>query len=120
MKETPPQKLLVSLFSIPEDYRSSLEKISQSSKLSPGKVSINTCIVRALESYLNLPLDAQPKPCLPSVPLSSFTVRTTVTLKQKLNHCAASWQLKTSLPVSMNSVVNTAILIYLQNINSRQ
>jgi hypothetical protein len=108
------QKLLVSLFQIPEDYRSKLQEIAATSKQIGDKVSINTCIIEALEDYLQLPQDQQPKPSLPKVPLRAFTVRTTSTLKQKITHCAATWQLISSFPVSMNAVVNTAILAYLQ------
>lgn len=114
MNETTSPKKIVSLFQIPEDYRAALDKISISSKQGGDKVSINTCIIEALEDYLSLPQDQQPKPSLPKVPLRTFTVRTTSTLKQKITHCAATWQLTSSFPVSMNAVVNTAILAYLQ------
>lgn len=114
MNEITSKKLVVSLFQIPEDYRATLEKISISSKQGGDKASINTCIIEALEDYLQLPQDQQPKPSLPKVPLRAFTIRTTRSLKQKITHCAATWQLISSFPVSMNAVVNTAILTYLQ------
>lgn len=114
MNQDSSQKLLVSLFQIPEDYRAKLEGISTSSNADGNKASINTCIIEALSDYLELPQNKQSKPLLPKVPLRAFTVRTTSTLKQKINHCAATWQLQTSFPVSMNAVVNTAILAYLQ------
>jgi len=114
MNEITSQKLVVSLFQIPEGYRAALEKISISSKQGGDKVSINSCIIEALEDYLKLPQDQQPKPSLPKVPLRAFTVRTTSSLKQMITHCAANWQLISSFPVSMNAVVNTAILVYLQ------
>jgi hypothetical protein len=115
MNSSTSEKLLVSLFQIPEDYRAKLEEISASSKVNGRKTSINTCIIEALGDYLGLPQDMQPKPSLPKVPLRTFTVRTTSELKQKITHCSATWQLKSSFPVSMNAVVNTAILAYLQN-----
>lgn len=115
------QKLLVSLFQIPEDYRAQLAKIAATPELDGHQSSINSCILEALEDYLNLPQNDQLKPILPKVPLRAFTVRTTSELKQKINHCAATWQLKSSFPVSMNAVVNTAILAYLQkNIQNYQ
>ncbi|MGB7816658.1 MAG: hypothetical protein WBL28_09950 [Methylotenera sp.] len=115
MNQPIPQKLLVSLFQIPEDYRAQLAKIAASPEPDSHQTSINSCIIEALEDYLNLPQDKQPNPYLPKVPLRAFTVRTTSTMKQKITHCAATWQLKSSFPVSMNAVVNTAILAYLQN-----
>lgn len=114
MNEISSQKIVVSLFQIPEDYRAKLEKITAASKQNGCKVSINTCIIEALEDYLSLPQEQQPKPSLPKVPLRAFTVRTTVSLKQKITHCAATWQLLSSFPVSMNAVVNSAILTFLQ------
>ena len=108
------QKVITSLFQIPEDFRSELEKLAVATETSAPKVSINTCIVNALEEYLNQPLDSQLKPVLPKVPLRAFTVRTSSSMKQAINHCAAIWQLKSSFPISMNAVVNTAILVYLQ------
>lgn len=114
MNEITSPKIVVSLFQIPEDYRAALDNISISSKQGGDKVSINTCIIEALEDYLQLPQDQQTKPSLPKVPLRAFTIRTTNSLKQKITHCAASWQLISSFPVSMNAVVNTAILVYLQ------
>ena len=109
MSESPTGKLLVSLFQIPEDYRAQLEKFALTTK-----VSINTCILNALDDYLNLPQNQQPKPALPKVPLRAFTIRTTSPMKQSITQCAAMWQLKSSFPTSMNAVVNTAILTYLQ------
>lgn len=114
MNEPIPQKLLVSLFQIPEDYRAQLAKIAASSEPDSHQTSINSCIIGALEDYLNLPQVEQDKPILPKVPLRAFTVRTTSELKQRVTHCAATWQLKSSFPVSMNAVVNTAILAFLQ------
>ena len=107
-------KLKVSLFQIPEDYRAQLANIAANSKFNSNLASINSCIIQALEDYLNLSEDDQPKPSLPRVPLRAFTVRTNNVMKHKITHCAASWQLKTSLPVSMNAVVNTSILAFLQ------
>lgn len=121
MNEIISQKLVVSLFQIPEDYRAMLAKIAAGSEPHSHQTSINSCIIEALEDYLNLPQEQQLKPTLPKVPLRAFTVRTTNDLKIKINHCAAMWQLKSSLPVSMNAVVNTAILAYLQkNIQNYQ
>lgn len=114
MNQATPQKLTVSLFQIPENYRAMLAEIAFTATQGGHKTSINSCILEALENYLSLSQDEQAKPSLPKVPLSAFTVRTTSTLKQKIIHCAATWQLKTSFPVSMNAVVNTAILAYLQ------
>lgn len=115
MSQTIPEKLTVSLFQVPEDYRAKLAEIAATPDADEKKSSINTCIIEALEDYLNLPEGEQSKPILPKVPLRAFTVRTTSQLKQRITHCAASWQLKCSFPVSMNAVVNTAILRYLQN-----
>lgn len=115
MSQTIPEKLIVSLFQIPEDYRAKLADIAAAPN--GKKTSINTCIIQALEDYLNLPQDEQYKPTLPKVPLRAFTVRTTNELKQMVTHCAATWQLKSSFPVSMNAVVNTAILVFLQKKN---
>lgn len=114
MKKPISEKLIVSLFQIPEDYRAQLEKIAGSSEPNTNQTSINSCIIKALEDYLNLPQDVQHKPNVPKVPLRAYTIRTDSALKQKITHCAATWQLKTSLPVSMNAVVNTAILAFLQ------
>ena len=108
------QKLLTSLFQIPEEYRARLASIAEAGIKSSEKSSINSCIIDALETYLDLPEGTQSKPSLPKVPLRAFTVRTTPSLKQKISHCAATWQIKSALPVSMNAVVNTAILSYLQ------
>ncbi|MDO9204062.1 hypothetical protein [Methylotenera sp.] len=107
-------KLLVSLFQIPEDYRAKLAEIAASSDAINKKTSINACIIEALEDYLKQSQDIQLKPTLPKVPLRAFTVRTTRDMKQKITHCAAAWQLQTSFPVSMNAVVNTAVLAFLQ------
>ena len=114
MKQPSQPKALVSLFQIPEDYRAQLEKIAASPEQSIPHTSINSCIIQALEDYLDLPQGVQPKPNVPKVPLRAYTIRTNIVLKQKVTHCAASWQLKTSLPISMNAVVNTAILAFLQ------
>lgn len=112
-KETK-EKLVTSLFQIPEDYRAVLAKIAAQPGAEGNNQSINTCILAALEAYLDLPEDLQHQPELPKVPLRAFTVRTTDDLKRKVRHCAALWQLKTAMPVSMNAVVNTAILAYLK------
>ena len=114
MKKPTPEKLIVSLFQVPEDYRAQLASIAANTELNNHQTSINSCIVQALEDYFNLHEDEQPKPSLPKVPLRAFTVRTSSVMKQEITHCAATWQLKTSLPVSMNAVVNTAILAFLQ------
>lgn len=108
------QKVIVSLFQIPEDYRAALAKIASESNILK-KQSINDCILHALDFYLNLPQGTQTQPLLPKLPLRAFTVRSSKALKEKISHCAAIWQLKTSMPISMNAVVNTAILVYLQN-----
>lgn len=108
------EKLVTSLFQIPEDYRAALAKIAAQPDAEGNKQSINTCIVDALEHYLELTDGTQPQPALPKVPLRAFTVRTSSVLKQKVSHCAATWQLKTAMPVSMNAVVNTAIFAYLR------
>lgn len=108
------EQLVTSLFQIPEDYRAALAKIAAVIDAEGNKQSINTCIVNALENYLDLPNDTQLQPVLPKVPLRAFTVRTSDDLKRKVRHCAALWQLKTFMPVSMNALVNTAILVYLK------
>lgn len=108
------EKLVTSLFQIPEDYRAALAKIATQPDAEGNKLSINTCIVDALEHYLELTDGTQPQPVLPKVPLRAFTVRTSNAVKQKVSQCAATWQLKTAMPVSMNAVVNTAILAYLR------
>lgn len=113
MNETTKEKLLTSLFQIPEQYRAKLSEIA-ASQPNGQKTSINNCILTALENYLRLPIENQTYPETPKVPLRTFTVRTPSSLKRELTVCAANWQLKTSLPVSMNAVVNTAILGYLQ------
>ncbi len=115
MNLTTSQKLIVSLFQIPEDYRVKLAAIAKRSNSNGQKISINTCIIEALENYLNLALYDQSKPVLPKGPLRAFTVRTSSQLKHKITHCAATWQLKSSYPVSMNAIVNTSILRYLEN-----
>lgn len=107
-------KLVTSLFQIPEDYRSALATIAAAADAEGNSQSINSCIIAALESYLDLPDSSQVQPKLPKVPLRGFTVRTTEDLKRKVRYCAAIWQLKSAMPVSMNSVVNTAILVYLK------
>lgn len=114
MKKPTPEKLIVSLFQIPEDYRAQLASIAANTEHNNHQASINSCIVQAWEDYFNLPEDEQPKPSLPKVPLRAFTVRTSSVMKQEITHCAATWQLKSSLPVSMNAVVNSAILAFLQ------
>ena len=116
MLQTNKIKPVVSLFQIPEDYRVALEKIANGDAINLDKQSINSCILEALDSYLNLAPDSQSKPILPKVPLRAFTVRTSSELKQKINYCATNWQLKTAMPISMNAVVNTAILQYLKKL----
>jgi len=113
MNDTLKEKLLTSLFQIPELYRTRLAEIA-ASESNGQKSSINTCILTALGDYLGLPFDKQPVPELPKGPLRAFTVRTPGSLKRELTICAANWQLKTSLPVSMNAVLNTAVLAYIQ------
>lgn len=115
MNEPTSQALLAYAIKIPEDYRAQLEKLSNFSKTSEHLSSINACIQQAIEEYLSLPQGVQPEPSLPKVPLRGFTVYITSEMKQNISHCAASWQLKRAYPVSMNSVVNTAILTFLQN-----
>lgn len=114
MSQSIPEKLNVSLFQVPEDYRARLAEIAALPDADGNKTSINACIIQALEGYLNQSEDKQDKPTLPKVPLRAFTVRTTSQMKQAIMHCAAIWQLKSSFPISMNAVVNTAILAYLQ------
>ena len=114
MNDIRDKKNIVSLFQIPDEYRLKLKEIAQKSSGKGSKLSINTCIIDALEAYLVLPQDHQLKPIIPKTPLTAFTVRTSNILKQKIIYCAASWQLKTSMPVSMNAIVNTSIICYLQ------
>lgn len=108
------KKNIVSLFQIPDEYRLKLKEIAQKYSCKGSKLSINTCIIDALEAYLILPQDHQLKPIIPKTPLTAFTIRTSNILKQKIICCSASWQLKTSMPVSMNAIVNTSIICYLQ------
>ena len=108
------EKLQLSLFQIPEDYRAQLARIAASPENNSNLTSINSCIIQALEDYLNLPEAEQPRPNVPKIPLRAFTIRTSSVMKQEITHCAATWQLKSSLPVSMNAVVNSAILAFLQ------
>ena len=116
MKQVTLQIKTVSLFQIPEEYRLMLAEISAACKRKDKKMSINACILCALQEYLDLPSNEQPSPKLPNAPLRSFTVRTSNEMKQNISYCAALWQIKSSFPVSMNAVVNTAILNYLQKI----
>jgi hypothetical protein len=37
-------------------------------------------------------------------------------MKLRLGEMAATWQIRTGIPVTMNAVVNTAILLHLQKI----
>ena len=114
MNDISDKKTIVSLFQIPDEYRLKLKKIAQKSSEKGFKLSINTCIIDALEAYLILPQDHQLKPIIPKTPLTAFTVRTSSILKQKIIYCAASWQLKSSVPVSMNAIVNASIICYLR------
>lgn len=106
--------LQVSMFSIPEEIKTALTRLSAMSVMSGPKKSINTCILEALEAYLSTPEDEQHEPSLPNLPLRHYTVRTDENTKQRLARTAAAWQIRTGIPVTMNAVVNTAILIYLQ------
>ena len=114
-QSSPKPKLKVSLFQIPEEYKVGLAKVAAQYTLSGKKKSINTCILEALESYMALPQESQPQPELKISPLFPYTVRMTEPTKSALSTCAASWQLKSGTPITMNAVVNTAISIYLDN-----
>lgn len=106
--------LQVSMFSIPDEIKAALTRVSAMSVMAGPKKSINTCILEALESYLSIPEGDQQNPELPKLPLRHYTVRMNEDTKQKLTRTAAAWQIRTGVPVTMNAVVNTAILIYLQ------
>ncbi len=106
-------KLKVSLFQLPAEYKAELAKVSAKSILSGEKKSINTCILEAIAAYTYINEVDQPKPELKLSPVSPYTVRMTDSMKSSISLCAASWQLKTGVPVTMNAVVNTAIRLYL-------
>jgi hypothetical protein len=107
-------KLKVSFFQIPEDYKTRLNKMAAKSALDGNKKSVNTIILEAIESYLLLGQDSQPKPELKISPVLPYTVRMSEEMKSQIANCAAIWQLNTGFPVTMNAVVNTAISIYLE------
>lgn len=106
-------KLKVSLFQLPDQYKSDLAKVSAQSILDGEKKSINTCILDAIAAYVAISENDQPKPELKLSPISPYTVRMTDAMKSSISKCAAKWQLKTGIPVTMNAVVNTAISVYL-------
>ena len=107
-------KLYVSLFLIPDDYRVKLAELAEGLKIKGIKSSINTLILEALRGYLESSAEDKTAPKLPSTPTRTFTVRMPKSIKSQLAVTAATWQLKTALPVSMNAVVNTAIALYLK------
>lgn len=111
------ESLNVSLFQIPNFLREALIKKSAEASLNGNKVSMNTCILEALESYLSLPTDQQAEPKLIKDDLRRFTVRMEDDMKHRIITAAANWQIKTGSPVSMNAVLNTAILVYIQKPN---
>lgn len=106
-------KLKVSLFQIPDQYRTELAKVAAKSVLVGEKKSINSCILDAIAAYIALEEMHQPKPELKISPVNPYTVRMTDSMKAHISTCAAKWQLKTGVPVTMNAVVNTAISLYL-------
>lgn len=106
------QKLKVSFFQIPGDYKTGLTKLAAKSVLEGNKKSINTIILEAVDGYLALDLNTQPKPEIKLSPLLPYTVRMTDEMKSRIGTCAANWQLNTGLPITMNAVVNTAIQLH--------
>lgn len=108
------QDLKVSMFQIPEQSRTGLVQASAQSTATGNRKSMNTCILEAIEAYFLMEGEAQPNPRLPKLPLRQFTVRMPEGMKQHLSKVAAEWQIKLGVPVTMNAVVNTAILHYLQ------
>lgn len=106
-------KLLVSLFLIPEDFRLKLATLAEQQKSTGIKSSINTLILQALKNYLDTGIKENIHPKLPDCALRAFTVRMPKSVKANLTLCAATWQVKMGIPVSMNAVVNTSISILL-------
>jgi hypothetical protein len=106
-------KLKVSLFQLPDHYKSELAKVAAKSVLNGEKKSINTCILEAIAAYIAIQDNEQQKPELKLSPVSPYTVRMTDAMKSSISRCAAQWQLKTGVPVTMNAVLNTAIETYL-------
>lgn len=113
--QNPRAGLYVSMFQIPEPSRTGLLQVSAQSVMTGPKKSINSCILEALDYYLSLPVEQQAEPKLPKLPLRHYTVRMSDEMKQQLAKTAASWQIKRGIPTTMNAVVNTSILVYLQN-----
>lgn len=107
--------LKASMFSLPDALRSGLAQASAQSVMTGDRKSINTCILEAIEAYLSLPNEQQTEPALSGLPLKHYTVRMPGDMKHKLTMTAAAWQIRIGIPVTMNAVVNTAILLYLQS-----
>jgi hypothetical protein len=107
-------KFQVSMFQIPEQVRLALVRVSGQSVTQGKKKSMNTCILEALESYFSKPPQKQAQPELPKGPLRNFTVRTTAEMKIQLGETAAYWQVELGCPITMNAVLNTALLGYLK------
>lgn len=107
-------KLQVSMFQIPESVRQALVRVSGKSIIDGKKKSMNSCILEALETYLNQPSRTQVQPVLPKAPLRNFTVRTTSEMKIHIGQTAAQWQVELGVPITMNAVLNTALLEYLK------
>jgi hypothetical protein len=116
MNSQPKPSLQVSMFSIPNEYKTALAKAAAMAISEGKKKSINTIILEALDAYLLTPEDIQQKPLLPKLPLKHYTVRMDADMKLRLGEMAATWQIRTGIPVTMNAVVNTAILLHLQKI----
>lgn len=110
---TSSEKLKVSLFQIPAQYKTGLAKVSAKSLLAGKKKSINTCILEAINEYLEASNLNRSAPALRFTPLEQYTVRTTDEIKAKISIFAAEAQLDTGIPVTMNAVVNSAIHDYL-------
>lgn len=110
--------LKVSMFQIPEQIRAGLLQVAALSAMTGPRKSINTCILEAIEAYLSTPEDKKPEPCVPKLPLRHYTVRMDAALKHKLSMTAAAWQIRLGIPVPMNAIVNTAVVLYIQKIIS--
>ena len=110
---TSTEKLKVSLFQIPAQYKTGLAKISAKFVLEGNRKSINTCILEAIDEYLDAENLNRSAPALRFSPLEQYTVRTTDEIKSKISMFAAQSQLDTGIPVTMNAVVNSAIHDYL-------
>lgn len=108
--------LPVSMFSIPNEYKIALTKAAAMAITEGKRKSINNVIIEALDSYFLTPADLQREPSLPTSPLHHYTVRMPAEMKEQLTRTAATWQIRTGIPVTMNAVVNTAILLHLQKL----